>query len=247
MEPCFRTCADWAQATLVRAGIERRRAARKCVERAAALLRDIRIDDLSNESLPKYWYERGYVMKLLGHPHLAREHFRNSRDRAHAIGSTRWAFAAQRAAMAVRAITFVPKGAERHSSIQAFLDEFDELLSKLSGFDVGASGQERLNVLNQKAYFLLKWGQFTEALDACEDVGNTWNQLNLTTGWTRIGMSDAAAREGMLLLRAPGQSRNDCENGLGLIVRSLVPMLGGPRRGGMRQRPEGSLATDCYG
>ena len=217
----------------------RRRAARGSVLVAQGILQTV-IPEKLGAHQSWFFYERGYVAKLLGDHQFAIDSFRMSRSAAELLRdefAPGEAFRADRAAMAIRIIAFDPEAPS--IEVSDMLTRFEQLEKRAKEVFTRDSdaNNEIQNLKNQRAHFLVKCRDYLGAIEVSGRLRDLRDSADITSGWGALDKLDVVILKGYLYLGAP-TSKLDIETGLGLLARAIVPVLGGSR-----QRPEGMRDT----
>ena len=217
-----------------RAELTRRRAAHGVIDEALKTLK--RIDE-SKVPLPYkavFYYEYGYVLRLLGHHGDAAKYMHHS-----AVAASEAEGGSHRPVGYVAAVAneVLCELAEKEDlakrdarSLEAKLSDLERICSKEGGY---WAGRWAMNCAAHKLQVRLKARDATGCWKAIRRTRKMYYELDVNTGWDAGGRQTLSLLEGLVRVLFPGD-KNDVKVGIGLLARSFIGRLG------PRQRPEGA-------
>ncbi len=231
-----RDLADDARIYLLikRAELTRRRAAHGVIDEALATLRRIDVSKVPCPYRAVFYYEYGYILRLLGHHAQAAAYMHDSAVAAsRAEGGSHCTVGYVAAAVNEVLCELAAKdalGSREAAHLVAKLSDLERVCREEGGY---WGGRWEMNCAAHKLQVRLK----------ARDAGASWNVLRRTRemyyaldvnrGWDTGARQTISLLEGLVRVMFP-RDNNDVQRGIMLLARSFIGRLG------PRQRPEGA-------
>lgn len=216
-----------------RAELMRRRSGRGTVKQALQYIEEIKPAEVPHQYLLVFYYEYGYIHRLMGHHVEAARLMKLSADASQ-----------KQTKDSILPIDFVAASANELLCLMAdkesltakdaktFERSFNELevLSRKHGGYWG--GRWAVNCATHKLQVQLKSGNKKASWRTLKALRECYFSLDVHTGWDAGGRQSVSQLEGLTRVLF-SRSNEDLETGIGLLARSFLSRLG------PRQRPEG--------